>query len=660
MRHQRSKCDLVSFATRKLKIRSDCINPVSVLVLEQALTSHSQVHRTADPIDVRSADKRGLAYPRNLRLRREQPKTDVETRRFSTFYVTILLLLLHQKVVCQNKLKEFWRWQFIKSKPFPLIFRELLSAMKASGFTIAILTSAILAACGGGDGGNSVPPTNRAPTASAGPNQNVVAGANVTLNGSKSSDPDSDKLTYRWELTTKPPGSTAALDVATSPNPSFHTDAAGSYVATLTVNDGVVDSAGATVTVTATVSNAAPVAVAGSGQNVGAGSVVTLDGSASSDANGDSLTYRWTLTSRPSGSTATLSTPEAVRPSFTADIAGDYVATLVVNDGQVDSAGASVTVMAALGPVAPVANAGTAQNVAVGSVVKLDGSTSSDANGDPLTYQWTLTGRPAGSTASLSSTTEVSPSFVADVAGGYVATLMVKDGSLSSEASTIAVTATVANAVPMANAGSAQNVEAGALVTLDGSASSDANSDPLTYRWELTARPSGSAAALANASTSAPTFAADVAGDYVATLVVNDGKADSTAATVAITASSLSLISTGFIGGESNAGLPYAGSSTSSISCLGCTAIDVQEFKLRSSGRAYTITGLKATNLTTGSSVIPSFSGLSNGQVIAAGATVPFKLQSTFTQNRTVALQYNFNIQETGQTFSYRVNLTSN
>jgi hypothetical protein len=96
----------------------------------------------------------------------------------------------------------------------------------------------------------------------------------------------------------------------------------------------------------------------------------------------------------------------------------------------------------------------------------------------------------------------------------------------------------VANAAPVANAGTAQNVTTGTLVTLNGSASSDANSDPLTYSWTLTSAPASSTAVLSGATTVAPTFTADLAGMYVATLVVNDGMVDSTAATVTINAAS--------------------------------------------------------------------------------------------------------------------------
>lgn len=92
------------------------------------------------------------------------------------------------------------------------------------------------------------------------------------------------------------------------------------------------------------------------------------------------------------------------------------------------------------------------------------------------------------------------------------------------------------NAPPVANAGSTQNVTTGTLVTLDGSASTDADSNPLTYSWTLTSKPAGSSATLTGATTVAPTFTADVGGTYIASLVVNDGLVDSAPATVSIIA----------------------------------------------------------------------------------------------------------------------------
>ena len=90
--------------------------------------------------------------------------------------------------------------------------------------------------------------------------------------------------------------------------------------------------------------NAAPIANAGVAQNVVAGSSVTLDGSASSEADGDSLTYAWTLTSKPAGSAAGLSSATSVKPTFTTDLDGAYIASLIVNDGKVNSSPAAVSI----------------------------------------------------------------------------------------------------------------------------------------------------------------------------------------------------------------------------------------------------------------------------------------------------------------------------
>lgn len=318
-------------------------------------------------------------------------------------------------------------------------------------------------------------------------------------------------------------------------------------VTTALANSQTADAIKQTVISLTTAPTTPPVANAGAAQSVVAGATITLDASTSTAATGKTLTYAWTLTSKPAGSTATLTAPTTAKPTFVADVAGAYVASVIVNDGTTASSAAAVTVTASVANAAPVANAGVAQNVVAGSAVTLDGSASSDANSDPLTYAWTLTSKPAGSTAVLSSTTSAKPTFTADVAGTYVGTLTVNDGKVNSTAVTVSITAAVANVAPVANAGVAQNVVAGSAVTLDGSASSDANSDPLTYAWTLTSKPAGSTAALSSAISAKPTFTADVAGTYVATLIVNDGKVSSSSKTISVVVADVKKIGVGYV-----------------------------------------------------------------------------------------------------------------
>jgi hypothetical protein len=379
----------------------------------------------------------------------------------------------------------------------------------------------------------SVSSANADPIANAGSNQNVTVGTAVTLDGTNSSDANRDQLTYRWVMMSKPTGSSAVLTNPTSAKPTFTADLVGSYVISLIVNDGRVDSTTVATTVTASVVNAAPVANAGTNQSVILGTV-TLDGSASSDANGDAITYKWTLLNKPTNSNAALSSATSAKPTFTADIAGVYVFSLQVNDGKVDSAVTTVSVNASAANVAPVANAGANQSVVLGSVT-LDGSASSDANGDTLTYKWALLSKPTNSNAVLATATSAKPTITVDLAGVYVFSLQVNDGKLDSPVVTTTVTASAANVAPVANTGAIQSVVIGP-VTLDGSGSTDANNDTLTYKWVLLAKPIGSAAALTNPTSAKPTFNADLAGVYVASLVVNDGKLNSEIVTTTVTA----------------------------------------------------------------------------------------------------------------------------
>jgi hypothetical protein len=113
-----------------------------------------------------------------------------------------------------------------------------------------------------------------------------------------------------------------------------------------------------------------------------------------------------------------------------------------VNDGKEDSVAVATTITVESNNTAPVANAGTAQTVVAGATAVLSGALTADAEGDRMTYVWTLTSKPTGSTASaLTNSTTLSPSLKTDVVGVYVITLVANDGRLNSAVATVSVTA---------------------------------------------------------------------------------------------------------------------------------------------------------------------------------------------------------------------------
>src|SRR5690606_31613142 len=149
----------------------------------------------------------------------------------------------------------------------------------------------------------------------------------------------------------------------------------------------------------AEVENSKPVAHAGSDLTNHPNVSVPLDGSASSDADGDLLSYTWVQTGGPN--TASLTNANTVSPTFIATEVGEYTIRLVVDDGEVDSDPAYVVVSVVEENIKPTADAGQDAHVVEGDVVTLDGSDSFDPNADSITYQWAFVSKPSGSNATL-------------------------------------------------------------------------------------------------------------------------------------------------------------------------------------------------------------------------------------------------------------------
>ena len=158
-----------------------------------------------------------------------------------------------------------------------------------------------------------------------------------------------------------------------------------------------------------------PTANAGPDQTVSEGALATLDGTGSSDPEGEALTYAWTAPAE-----ITLSDPTSATPTFTApdvDVPTQWTFTLeVCDEANPASLCATDTVVVTVQgePIEhpPVANAGPDQTVLPGTTVNLDGTASFDPAGQPLTYMWT-----AAAGITLSDPTSPTPTFTApDVA----------------------------------------------------------------------------------------------------------------------------------------------------------------------------------------------------------------------------------------------------
>ncbi len=250
--------------------------------------------------------------------------------------------------------------------------------------------------------------------------------------------------------------------------------------------------------------NQPPIASAGFDQSVPVNYTVPLDGSSSSDADGDPLTFKWSFTSVPNGSSAALSSSTAVDPTFVADTPGTYIVQLIVNDGEADSQPDAITISTENQP--PIADAGPDQNVTEGQTTALDGTNSNDPDGSISSYQWVQT---SGPTVSLSDDSTAQPTFPAPDVGLAVATLtfdlMVTDSKGLTDTDSCNIVVSLQNQPPTADAGPDQTVENGKTVSLNGANSTDKEDGIASYKWVQT---SGPTVSLSDYSTAQPTFLA--------------------------------------------------------------------------------------------------------------------------------------------------------
>ncbi len=269
------------------------------------------------------------------------------------------------------------------------------------------------------------PAPNEAPIANAGADQTAAIGEAVVVDGSASFDPTGESLEYEWSAS---PNNPTVVVVTPTVSFQFIPSAAGTYTFYLSVSDGSSASSIDSVSIVVDGSlNTPPVAEAGP-QRVDTGNPIILDGSASTDPDGDPLTYLWETLSAPESVEVELADPSAAQTSFIATTSGTYLIRLTVSDGQL-SHSTEVSILVQLSDNAPpVANAGDDQQVQVGTQVLLDGSASTDPDGadEDLKFYWSI-GKTPGPNIALSDSTVAQPSFIPPVAGEYVFGLIVED-----------------------------------------------------------------------------------------------------------------------------------------------------------------------------------------------------------------------------------------
>lgn len=371
----------------------------------------------------------------------------------------------------------------------------------------------------GGSGGSSGDTENHRPVADAGSDVTQASLAAVGLDGRASYDPDGDALTFFWTFDRVPEGSVVSeREAPFSENYSsetattFRPDMVGTYIVSLVVKDPAGLESRPDYAVVTITDAGAPVANAGADQSGDVSDLLTLDGSASYDPAGHELTYMWSLITVPTGSAAALSSTDSVLSTFTADKAGLYIASLVVNNTLSDSEpDTTVITISSSGGSAPIANAGAdlAVSDCMNSTLDGTGSYGTEASSD-LTYLWSIQTKPSGSSATnsanFSDRTAVSPQFFPDVAGTYILSLTVFDGRAwaTPDSVTLTVTERTFNSEPVVEAGAGSSVSGGdadceesgytydcddcatQTVTIGADASiSDGDGDPYSYTWSV-------------------------------------------------------------------------------------------------------------------------------------------------------------------------------
>lgn len=302
---------------------------------------------------------------------------------------------------------------------------------------------------------------NAAPIADAGDDVRVAPGQMFTLSAARSSDMDGSVTDFRWDIS-------SLDDPVFAESHEISLNQPGTYTALLTVSDDSgADNSLAEDEVIIRV-NHAPTADAGRNLYT-ADSLVVFDGSASSDADADGLTYLWNF---GDGVTAT-----GAQVAHTFAAGGSYPVILTVSDGTRLANGTDRDAVTVTINNAPVAVAGENQRLCTGDILVLDGGKSSDADGGVLKYLWDF---GDGGNSDI-----VNPTKTYRRGGVYPVTLTVTDDSNLGNASARDQIAVTVDQAPVAEAGPDMRICANTEASFDGSGSWDADGVVNRFLWDF-------------------------------------------------------------------------------------------------------------------------------------------------------------------------------
>ena len=372
---------------------------------------------------------------------------------------------------------------------------------------------------------------NSPPVSNPGVDQVVLLGQRVILSGNKSSDSDKDSLSFKWFFSSLPENSETDIERANSVVANFYPDLVGKYLVGLVVSDKTGNESTAFMTVKVLEKeNIPPIAIIGPDRDGVLNNLIKLDGSASYDDDQDDLLFKWKIVSRPELSELNLENTENVATQFIPDVIGDYVFQLVVNDGEIDSEPSNIAIAVSDDNQAPIAKASllntNKQFFNIGTSIRFSGIDSYDSEGGKLKYEWSFKSKPGSSNATISSPHDMKSSFVIDVPGDYLISLVVYDSKnkASQESALTILTERPVNEIskPVANAGYNIVAYLGTTVFLNGRSSGSSRSEKLFYEWNCKESPDGAKVKLLKSKTSSPSYVAHKEGKYIFTLRVSN------------------------------------------------------------------------------------------------------------------------------------------